>query len=572
MSLLPKQDEQRLLTAIETAATYVNGGMTPNDAIVKSAADNNIPPGHLDLMVYAYNTGRTTTQRENGESTLQKAAEFQMADIEQIKNTAFSPNQKSSRDLAQSRAVSFEYAVPPAGILKRAEAASARASLLNRRTTLADSVRDCPSCQEKKASTTNTDTNLLTTNIYQEKRAAEKVVAEARREAVISYHDIASRFDELAAYFKTANHVPYVDVLAATTALFGEKSAMVLKRLAGLYPEIEKEASAGSATIDDETPYKYVNEIVEKVEAYNALTAAYYKKQAEVLGPVQAKLAAATTKPRNVILQTPDDSCQAFTSAVTSEPPPLQKKAMTSSNSILTDVQPGQVYSRGPVSSPSDRRLVLDPTVDALLLKEAAIPSRDEPMSGIPEGYTRTVEYGDVGGTKNKPGEWSVKGIRDTPLKAEKPAPKPESKPVLDKLDTGNWKSLIGGVASSLGKAGPSPKKDVVNDLGSITDPTHESAIADIRAKGILHDLILNDDVVSAHDPADVAEAFNDIASLAPALSENPGLMRIMLRKRLEAGGLADFDAKQLIEMDKLRAERDKSLSQNLDVLRHDKG
>ena len=52
--------------------------------------------------------------------------------------------------------------------------------------------------------------------------------------------------------------------------------------------------------------------------------------------------------------------------------------------------------------------------------------------------------------------------------------------------------------------------------------------------------------------------AFNEIAELSPSLVSSPGMLNAVLRKRLEAGQLGDFDVKQLLEMDKLRAERDK--------------
>ena len=85
-----------------------------------------------------------------------------------------------------------------------------------------------------------------------------------------------------------------------------------------------------------------------------------------------------------------------------------------------------------------------------------------------------------------------------------------------------------------------------------------DATIKSIRAKSVLHDLIMNDPVISAHDPQDVAMAFNDVAELAPNLADTPGMLQTVLRKRLEAGQLADFDVKQILEMDKLRAERDK--------------
>jgi hypothetical protein len=84
MQSLSKAAEQKLIAAIEKAASLVNTGTAPNDAIIKSAAEANIPAGHINLMVHAYNTGRTTKQREQGSDPLEKAADFQLADAETV--------------------------------------------------------------------------------------------------------------------------------------------------------------------------------------------------------------------------------------------------------------------------------------------------------------------------------------------------------------------------------------------------------------------------------------------------------------------------------------------------------
>ena len=124
----------------------------------------------------------------------------------------------------------------------------------------------------------------------------------------------------------------------------------------------------------------------------------------------------------------------------------------------------------------------------------------------------------------------------------------------------------IGGLlgAKSLADLSPIQKKDpnkiVREQYQQLTDPNHENALKTIRAKSILHDMVLNDPVISGYDPQDVAMAFNEIAELAPSLVDAPGMIRPLLRKRLESGQLADFDVKQILDMDKLRADRDKAL------------
>jgi hypothetical protein len=84
--------------------------------------------------------------------------------------------------------------------------------------------------------------------------------------------------------------------------------------------------------------------------------------------------------------------------------------------------------------------------------------------------------------------------------------------------------------------------------------------LRNIRAQGVLSDLITNDPVISGHDPREVANAFNELAEVAPSFMDSSATVQALLRKRLEAGQLGDFDIKQLVDMEKARAEQQKSL------------
>ena len=95
-----------------------------------------------------------------------------------------------------------------------------------------------------------------------------------------------------------------------------------------------------------------------------------------------------------------------------------------------------------------------------------------------------------------------------------------------------------------------------------ITDTDHDRKLRNIRAQGVLADLISNDPVISGHDPREVANAFNELAEVAPSFMDSTATVQALLRKRLEAGQLADFDIKQLIDMEKARADQqDKTLT-----------
>jgi hypothetical protein len=127
-------------------------------------------------------------------------------------------------------------------------------------------------------------------------------------------------------------------------------------------------------------------------------------------------------------------------------------------------------------------------------------------------------------------------------------------------LNLGNILSAVRGVGGVLGATDPdASRKGTMKAFQGLTDPEHETALRNIRAQGMLHDMIMNDPVISGHDPQEVASAFNELADVAPQFVDSPAAMQALLRKRLESGQMADFDVKQLLDMEKSRADTAKS-------------
>jgi len=106
-----------------------------------------------------------------------------------------------------------------------------------------------------------------------------------------------------------------------------------------------------------------------------------------------------------------------------------------------------------------------------------------------------------------------------------------------------------------------SPEKMRTKALLDLTDPEHEKKLHTIRSRGVLHDLMLNDPVIGGYDPHDVANAYNELAELAPSYTSSSAAMSALLRKRLEAGQLADFDIKQIVELESAKAQQKKNLA-----------
>jgi hypothetical protein len=98
-------------------------------------------------------------------------------------------------------------------------------------------------------------------------------------------------------------------------------------------------------------------------------------------------------------------------------------------------------------------------------------------------------------------------------------------------------------------------------------DPEHDARMRAIRAQSVFSRLVAEDPVISQYDPAETAEAYNEISTLAPHIANQPAVLRGYLRRFLESspqssGRLLDtFEAGQLKDMD-LR------LSPNMKALR----
>jgi hypothetical protein len=97
----------------------------------------------------------------------------------------------------------------------------------------------------------------------------------------------------------------------------------------------------------------------------------------------------------------------------------------------------------------------------------------------------------------------------------------------------------------------------VNKNLGELTDPDHESELRKIRVQSMLQDMMLNDPVISGHDPDDASMAYNEIVEMAPHLADQKLAVQTLMRKRLTQGALDPFEVDQLMGMEgKARSNR----------------
>lgn len=487
MQSLTKEAEQKLIAAIERAAEFVNTGMSPNDAIVKSAAAANVPAGHINLMVHAYNTGRTTKQREQGEDTLEKAADFQLADAQTVMDALYPKAVKTSAEIVRQQVVSTDYAVSPAGMLARRRAeqektAAARVAL-----------------PEKTYQPYPRDERFAVERAYSEKRAAQLAREEVRRQANAAYTKAAAAMDAVAEFFKRPGNMSFADATKQVELRLGDDGVSVLNKVAEVYPHFKKQAATNAHHFGDNPVYGLVQDVLSSVTEY-VTASSKIEKEAEISKKKEPEFLTGS------IMYDPAQEPLELA-------PPMKRAALNDWNPIE------RLRRLGNAEVPSPETVIGGAAGRLTALPQAVVGGRRGGFFHNMQTPTRAV-----GETL---GEFGAKARSQTGMMAD-----------------------IMGLSKDPNKM----RADAFKDL---TAPDHELTLKNIQAQATLHDLMMNDDVISGYDPRDVAVAFNEIAGTAPNVVSAPAVLASVLRKRLEAGQLADFDAKQLIEMDKLKAERD---------------
>lgn len=111
--------------------------------------------------------------------------------------------------------------------------------------------------------------------------------------------------------------------------------------------------------------------------------------------------------------------------------------------------------------------------------------------------------------------------------------------------------AALGGM-HALGLKEPNPEAARRSALSDVIDPEHESSMNSVKVKAMLNDFVSNDPILSSYDPTELTGAYNHIAQLAPNVAMQPTVMRGMLRKMLQQGGVMEpFEAHQVSEIEK---------------------
>lgn len=111
-----------------------------------------------------------------------------------------------------------------------------------------------------------------------------------------------------------------------------------------------------------------------------------------------------------------------------------------------------------------------------------------------------------------------------------------------------------GAIVNTLDRAfaAPDQKKDLIDDYGlDLEDYQHDKDIRQIKMQSYLAQALNDpDSPLSGYEPAEVLEAYNRIAKLAPEVAIQPAVIEPILKKYL-VGQFEPFEAKEILNMEK---------------------
>jgi hypothetical protein len=261
------ETEQRIVEAVDETLDMVAEGEAPDDAICKAAADLDLSPGHVGLLVNAYNTGRTNHQRTTHAGLTEKAAEFPLADLGAILERLYPAEVKSAAAAERASGVHRDYDGPPtwhARVVARGDFIKAASSAPPLSAGPPPTYPGEPAAAMKRA--------------YHEAIAGDREVEEKRRLLAVEQDAVMAGFAKLARHFATPGSPAIADVRPNVEARWGDAGAAVLNQLSRTRPGLAKRAAAaGPPGMMDRgrEPYRSIEEVIARAERARAAEAAY---------------------------------------------------------------------------------------------------------------------------------------------------------------------------------------------------------------------------------------------------------------------------------------------------------
>ena len=465
---LTREQELKIAQAAEKITEMVDNGEDPTAAVVKAASQENFLPGHVRLLVHAYNNARTSYQREVGESVIDKSARFQLADADEALHRLFpkEPDAKPARKAAAAENGDPEMLLfsLPTGIRDRYDtqmADSEKVEMLR---------RHWSQPEEKAASQKAVNDDAARRYLFIKR--AEDALSNARRFLGEMEVSLKQKQAEAARHLvKSGIHTKVLQ--RAVQSHLGEAPEIV-KRTLGEVPHLAKQGIDLSVVDPNESPLADLLELA-------ALD--------EEVRQCRQKFASAS-------LELADQRCKHY---VTPE-------------------------------------LGCEPISPVLhgVTKVAAAESPHAKQAFSPLAFLQMQAFQKAWNTVRHPIQ-TMSGA----------ASNPQNIPTL-LSDPG--KMLLASEEASASKREEREARKAQSVLEGLSDPEFLNARRRAELQSLMHDLMVNDEVLRTYDPEDVAVAFNELQATVPHIISRPAMLRTLLRKRLASPSADLFELLQTIQ------------------------
>ncbi len=211
-------EEQRLIGLTKQAVALVDGGMSPDAAIEKVAREGKLGRGGIDLLAYAYNTGRQLGQFKSANSILDKLADFPLADPEKVAKAVYPETVLPPKEAADLSVVSGEYGQVPHWLYD-GEQAIVKAAMIKE-----------ASCQSSPKSSAHVpEARASMKQVYGTFEFIKNAYEESRRLAANAEDTVRHHLAYLTDYFKQAEcyRLPYAQVEHACQAYLPEADVLL---------------------------------------------------------------------------------------------------------------------------------------------------------------------------------------------------------------------------------------------------------------------------------------------------------------------------------------------------------
>jgi hypothetical protein len=256
ISPLSSDTERRLSSALDKVASLVDAGDSPDDAIIKVAGDGHFLPGHVDLIIHAFNTGRSLAHVDHAHQE-EKGASITLANRDVITKKLNTESQKTASQKFHDTQVAREYNAPPTWLANREKAARVKDLQAKFAARLPEPIRLCG------------DPEVVMRKIMSKRASLQRSHDELQTAHRDSQYKAAQAVEALESYFRVPGGLPFAAVRQKAAMLFGSEANKLFGLLEQRNPRFVKQASLQQHAVDlNQQPYTLIKACLETKRTY----------------------------------------------------------------------------------------------------------------------------------------------------------------------------------------------------------------------------------------------------------------------------------------------------------------